>query len=317
MPTPQLRSKMTLPIVPTPFGADSELLLSDIPRLVDYYEGCGSDGLTILGVMGEANKLSPEETRLTIAEFMRHARDRMPVVVGVSNASLAASAEFARYAVGEGAAAAMLTPMTGIKTDDGVLSFFERFVEATDGKVPVCVQDDPRSSPVHMSVDAWVRISQLEQVVMLKHEPIPGLQQLSRVIDVQRRGEAKRVLIMTSTNGAHLPQELARGADGCMVGAAFSDAITEVCRLFWAGEVEAAMDLHDTVLPMIRHETAAFGLAVRKEILRRRGALTSNVVRYPGVALNATDLAELDLLIRRFERRLAELSITLRYKLAA
>jgi 4-hydroxy-tetrahydrodipicolinate synthase len=63
-------------------------------------------------------------------------------------------------------------------------------------------------------------------------------------------------------------------------------------------------------LPLIRHESQGpFGLAIRKEILRRRGALTSNTVRYPGSELDREDLLELELLMGRLERRLSELSI--------
>jgi 4-hydroxy-tetrahydrodipicolinate synthase len=310
--TPQtLHRRMTVPIVPTPFDASYSLLIADIPRLVDYYQGCGSDGMTILGVMGEAQKLSPSEIRLCVTEFTRRARGRMPIIVGVSNASLAASAEFATMAVGEGAAAAMLTPISGIASDSGVVSFFERFVEATKGAVPVCVQDDPRSSNVHMSLAAWRRISQLKPIIMLKHEPIPGLQPLSEIIQAQEDGSARRVILMTSANAAALPQELARGADGPMSGVAYSDAIAQICRLFWSGESDRAFDLHDALLPLIQHETGAFGLAIRKEILRRRGALTTNVVRYPGATLSAYDLTELDRLVARFERRLRELDIVL------
>ena len=110
----------------------------------------------------------------------------------------------------------------------------------------------------------------------------------------------------------YLPQELERGTNGTMVGVAYSDAIARICQLYWQGDVDGAADLHDAVSPIIRQEKQSqYGLAVRKEILRRRGALTSNSLRYPGVVLDTQDLADLDRLMMRLERRLAELSITL------
>jgi 4-hydroxy-tetrahydrodipicolinate synthase len=97
-----------------------------------------------------------------------------------------------------------------------------------------------------------------------------------------------------------------------MVGVAYQDAIVRICSLYWSGKIEAAFDLHDALLPLIRHEKQGpFGLAIRKEIMRRRGAMNTNFVRYPGSRLDARDLAELDVVIDRFEARLAELAIVL------
>ena len=68
-----------------------------------------------------------------------------------------------------------------------------------------------------------------------------------------------------------------------------------------------AEDLFDAYLPLVRHEQQpVFGLAVRKEILRRRGAIRSAAVRVPGPKLDALDLTELDRLLSRLEIRLRE-----------
>jgi 4-hydroxy-tetrahydrodipicolinate synthase len=301
-----------VPIVPTPFDRDGGLALGDIAGMVDYYEDCGVEGLTILGVMGEAHKLSTAETQATIDEFLRCSKDRLAIIVGVSSPSLARSAELGSYAVERGAAAVMLLPMNGLKGDDSVVGFYERYARDTDGHVPICVQDDPPVSQVELTTAAWCRISRLEPVVMLKHEPIPGLQKLTRAVEAEARGDAREVSILTSSNAMFLPQELVRGADGSMVGVAYADIITRITQLFWSGEEEAAFDLHDALLPLIRHEKQGpFGLAVRKEIMRRRGAMSTATVRYPGALLDARDLEELDRLVGRFEAVLAGLSVSL------
>ena len=63
--------------------------------------------------------------------------------------------------------------------------------------------------------------------------------------------------------------------------------------------------MFDVYLPLVRHEQQpGFGLAVRKEILRRRGAIRSAAVRSPGPKLDANDIAELDRLLARLEARL-------------
>jgi 4-hydroxy-tetrahydrodipicolinate synthase len=299
-----------IPIVPTPFGQGGDLALGDVGRLVDYYEACGVCGLTILGVMGEAGKLTTREIEDLVGEFLAQADGRLPVIVGVSGSSLAASAELGTWAVERGAFGVMLQPLSGLKEDSAVAGFFEAYAEKTRGRVPVCVQDYPTASGVHLSLAAWSRISRLESVFMLKHEPFPGLQKLTRIRRAEAAGDARRICVLTSNNALHLSQELARGADGAMVGVAYTDLIREVCGLYWEGLTDRAYDLYDALLPLIRHESQGpFGLAIRKEILRRRGALTSNTVRYPGSELDREDLLELGLLMGRLERRLSELSI--------
>lgn len=307
-----------LPIVPTPFLENGELAIKDIAKTVDYYEACGADGLTILGVMGEAFKLSAAETAAAIDEFTRCAKGRLSVIVGVSDRSLARSVEVGTYATDKGADGVMLLPLTGLKTDDSIVNFYERYVKETAGKVRICAQDDPPVSNVEFTVGAWSRVSQIDQVVALKHEPIPGLQKLTRILDAQESGTARKAAILTSSNGMYLPQELERGCDGSMIGVAYADAITRITKLFWAGESDRMFDLHDALLPLIRHEKqGGFGLAIRKEILRRRGAMSTNYVRYPGASLDKRDLEELDRLIDRFEARLRELSVSLELRRAA
>ena len=276
------------------------------------YRNCGVCGLTILGVMGESGKLTARETERCVSAFLDAAGD-CPVIVGASGTSLAASTELGVWAVEQGAAGVMLQPISGLVEDAAVVRYFELFIEKTGGSVPVCAQDYPLASGVHLSVAAWSRISRFEQVFMLKHEPMPGLQKLSRIRRAEADGTASRVSILTSNNAMHLPQELARGSDGAMVGVAFTDVIVEVCRLYSAGHAERAFDLYDAVLPLVRHESQGpFGLAIRKEILRRRGALGASKVRYPGAELDAEDLAELDAMMDRLQRRLDELAVPIR-----
>ena len=97
-----------------------------------------------------------------------------------------------------------------------------------------------------------------------------------------------------------------RGADGPMTGFAWPEMLVEVYDLFAAGKAEEAEDLFDIYLPLVKHEVQpAIGLALRKEVLFKRGAIKSPKQRAPGSSLTATDRAELEGLMARLERRLA------------
>jgi 4-hydroxy-tetrahydrodipicolinate synthase len=120
-----------------------------------------------------------------------------------------------------------------------------------------------------------------------------------------RRDDRRRVSILTGNGGLYLPQELARGADGAMTGFAWPEMLVEVCDQFVRGDSGEAEDLFDAYLPLVRHEQQpGIGLALRKEVLWRRGAIASPRQRTPGSSLNAEDRAELDRLIDRLDRRL-------------
>ena len=91
-----------------------------------------------------------------------------------------------------------------------------------------------------------------------------------------------------------------------MTGFAWPEMLVEVCVLFASDKAEEAEDLFDIYLPLVRHEVQpAIGLALRKEVLFKRGAIKSPKQRAPGSSLTAMDRAELEAIMTRLERRLA------------
>ena len=149
-------------------------------------------------------------------------------------------------------------------------------------------------------------VDDFKQLVMLKHEDAPGLAKLTRVREGEKKPGRRRVSILVGNGGLYYPQEMRRGADGAMTGFAWPEMLVQVYDLFARGESEKAEDLFDIYLPLVRHEVQpAIGLALRKEVLFRRGAIKSPRQRAPGSSLAAHDKAELENLIKRLERRLA------------
>ena len=78
--------------------------------------------------------------------------------------------------------------------------------------------------------------------------------------------------------------------------------LVEVIRLFKENRPDEAEDLFDLYLPVNRHELR-LGISVRKELLRRRGAIATATARYPAQPLRDIDHRELDGLLERLERR--------------
>jgi 4-hydroxy-tetrahydrodipicolinate synthase len=201
-----------------------------------------------------------------------------------------------------------VAPIGGLRTDEQIVNYFTLLCDRLGPDIPVVLQDYPQSTNVYFSVATVERIIETcPQVVMFKHEDCPGLAKLTRIREGGDNGSHRRVSILVGNGGLYFPQELARGADGAMTGFAYPDMLVEVWRLFGAGNAGAGEDLFDLYLPLLRHEQQpGFGLAVRKEILRRRGFIASSFVRAPGPKLTRPDLTELDWLMARLGERLKQ-----------
>lgn len=293
-------------IAATPFCDDGALDLESTDRLVDFYLERGVHGLTVLGLMGEASKLTPEEAARFVGRVTRRVDGRVPVIAGVSSPGLANLAALAHRVIDLGAAGVMVAPIPGLKGDEAVEAYFAAVFEALGPGVPVCVQDYPQETGVAITVPLVLRlVDRYPQLVVFKHEECPGLAKLSR-LRAEGAGH-RRLAVLVGNGGLYYPLELRRGADGAMTGFAYPEMLVEVYDRFTGGDPEGAEDVFDIYLPLLRYEQQpGFGLAVRKEILHRRGAIASAVTRRPGPRLGPTEIAELDTLLARLERRLKE-----------
>jgi 4-hydroxy-tetrahydrodipicolinate synthase len=284
-------------IAATPFLPDGALDLDSVDRATDFYLECGATGLTILGIMGEAGKLTADESRAVIARVT--ARATVPVVVGVSAPGFAAIEALSKAAMDRGAAGVMVAPPGHLRTDAQITGYFRTVAEVL-GDIPFVLQDFPLVTGVTLDPAVILKIVEdCPTCVMLKHEDWPGLDKITTLRRASDAG-ARRISILCGNGGLFLPEEIARGADGAMTGFAYPEMMRDVVAAAQAGESERAHDIFDAYLPLIRFETQpGLGLAIRKEILARRGAIAHATVRRPGPKLTPETLAELDRLMMR------------------
>ncbi|BBE72358.1 dihydrodipicolinate synthase family protein [Oharaeibacter diazotrophicus] len=290
-------------IAATPFHPDGALDLPSLERLTDFYVGAGVDGITILGIMGEAQKLEPAES-LAVARTVI-GRAGVPVVVGVSAPGFAAMRALAREAMEVGAAGVMIAPPPALRTDDQIVGYYAEAVAAIGDDVPFVLQDYPLIIGVVIAPGVIRRIVAAHpSCVMLKHEDWPGLEKISTLRRFSAEGTMRRISILCGNGGLFLDFETERGADGAMTGYAFPEMLVDLVALARAGRRDEAHDLFDAHLPLIRYEQQpAAGLAVRKHVLARRGVIASDAQRRPGAGLTPAARAEVDYLYDRVVRR--------------
>ena len=298
-------------IAVTPFSDSGELDLKSTDSMVDFYLDCGVNGLTVLGIMGEATKLTAEESATFVKRVLARVAGRVPVVVGASAPGFAPMKELTHSVMSLGAAGVMVAPPSSVRTDDQIVQYFNMVNETLGKDVPWVLQDHPVSTGVQMSTAVILRILKNSPTcVMLKHEDCPGLAKLSAIRAASDKGELTRVSILTGNGGGlFLPEELIRGADGAMTGFAYPEMMVEVCKAHASGYTERAQDIFDAYLPLARYEQqAGIGLAVRKHIMAERGVIASAAIRRPGPKLSAMDIADIARLTKRQNKRLAELA---------
>jgi 4-hydroxy-tetrahydrodipicolinate synthase len=306
MPLLSEAAKGVYVIAVTPFLDNGDVDWTSVDRMVDFYEEKGVTGLTILGQLGEAPKLTSAESR-DIAQRVI-ARASVPVVVGVTAPGLAPMRELADSVMEMGAAGVMVAPPWTTKTDDQAYAFYVSVGEAL-GRTPWVLQDYPLTTNVTIAprvIDRIVR--DVPNCVMLKHEDWPGLGKITALRASSDKGETRRISILCGNGGLFLPEEMGRGADGAMTGFCYPEMMVGVVENYTRGDVERAHDIFDAYLPLARYEQQqGIGLAARKYVLAKRGVISSAALRKPGAALSPADIADVERLLTRQARRLAEI----------
>ena len=300
-------NKGVIAIATTPFDENNYIDYDSVESLADYYLESGVSGVTILGVMGEAHKLNIEEQKSLIKKYSEKLKNKVPVIVGVSNPGIDNLELLSKFSMDAGASGVMVSGNNGLKNDDHIKTYFNQVLERTRD-IPVCLQDYPPTTNVYFSETVINNlIKNNPSIQMFKHEDCPGHNKLSRLIKYRKEKLNRNYSIFVGNGGLYVPQELRRGADGIMTGFAFIEMLVNVFDLFNNNSKENSEDLFDLYLPLIRHEQQfGIGLALRKFILQKRGVIKFSKVRAPGPALTYEDIQEMNNLLKRLEFKLIE-----------
>lgn len=293
MPGGRLRSGVHV-VTATPFLPDESLDEVSLRSLIDWCHDRGADGLLILGVMGEADRLSDRERERVVDHVLGHNAGRMQITVGVTAGSTVVARERAHDAIRRGADAVMVSPPPGSSAGDPLGDHFRRI--GADLGAPVVVQDHPASSAVKMPAEFIAGlVATLPPGSAVKLEDPPTPPKIARL-----RALAGTVPIFGGLGGVSLLQDLYAGTDGVMTGFGFPETLVHIVRAHQTGDAEAARQIFDDALPLMVFESQpGIATGLRKEILRRRGAIRHATVRHPAPPLDQTTLTELDEVLQR------------------
>jgi 4-hydroxy-tetrahydrodipicolinate synthase len=288
-------------VLPTPFKVGGDLDLESLKRVVDLFIGAGVNGLTALGVTSEVARMNERERVQVLETVVKHAAGRVHVVAGATADGLRGCIEYTKTAREMGASAVMISPPRMPKLNsDAVVRHFAAVAAAVE--IPIVVQDFPPVSGFAMEPWLLVRIARevpAAQTIKLEDPPTPF--KISRIREAAPEMELR---IFGGLGGVFLLEELMAGATGAMTGFAYPEILVKIVKLYHAGDVDAAAEAFYPYVPLMRFEfQEGLGMAIRKEVLRRRGVMEFADIRPPGAKLDAATAAALDRVLAWTERR--------------
>jgi 4-hydroxy-tetrahydrodipicolinate synthase len=289
-------------VLPTPFTVGGNLDLESLKRVVDLFIGAGVNGLTALGVTGEVSRMNERERVQVLETVLKHVAGRVHVVTGATADGLRTCIEYTKTAREMGASAVMISPPRMPKLNsDAVVRHFAAVAAAVE--IPIVVQDFPPISGFAMEPSLLVRIARevpAARTIKLEDPPTPF-----KTTRIREAAPDMELRIFGGLGGVFLLEELMAGAAGAMTGFAYPEILVKIVKLYHAGDVDAAAEAFYPYVPLMRFEfQEGLGMAIRKEVLRRRGVMECADIRPPGAKLDAVTSAALDRVLAWTERRL-------------
>lgn len=296
---PEGRFRGVFAIPPTPFDDAGNVDDVSLRRCVSFCLDAGVHGLVIGVNASEAIALTDDE-RCRVAEIVvEQVSGTVPVIVGVSGVSTAASVAYTRHAVEAGADAVMAMPPYVRHPPAQEIVTYYADVAAAAADLPIWIQDyvAPVGTPMSPSLLTQI-LTDVAGVDFLKEESAFAPQVMTAVRE--SAGESVKG-IMGGMAGRYLLEEYRRGACGTMPACEVADAHVLVWNALDRGDDGEARRLHTQLLPLLNYE-AMYSFTVYKEVLLRRGIIASAKTRVPGAGrLDPDNHRELDLLLRDLE----------------
>ncbi len=279
-------------VLPTPFTAAGDLDLESLKRVIDLFIGAGVNGLTALGVTSEVGRMNDSERVRVLQTVVRHVDGRVRVVAGATAEGVGTCIDRTRFARETGADAVMISPPRAPKLNsDAVVRHFAAVADAV--QIPIVIQDYPPVSGFAMEPWLLVRIASVvaaANTIKLEDPPTPF-----KTSRIREAAQGMDIGIFGGLGGVFLLEELMAGATGAMTGFAYPEILVKIVRLFRAGDLDAAAEAFYPYVPLMRFEfQEGLGMAIRKEVLRRRGVMDCADIRPPGAKLDAATTAALD-----------------------
>ncbi|UWR42655.1 4-hydroxy-tetrahydrodipicolinate synthase [Phaeobacter inhibens] len=279
--------KGSMPALVTPFS-NGELDLDTLKRLVEWHIDQGSTALVPVGTTGESPTLTHDEHETVIAEVVKIAAGRVPVIAGAGSNNTVEGKRFVQFAAEVGADAALVvTPYYNKPTQRGLIAHFTELHNCAD--IPIVIYNIPGRSVIDMTPATMGELAKLERIIGVKD----ATGDIARVS--QQRASCGADFIQLSGEDATALGFNAHGGVGCI--SVTANVAPKLCAEFQAatlaGDYALALEYQDKLMPL--HEAIFIepGLVGAKYGLSKLG-LCSEEVRLPLTGLEDSTKAAID-----------------------
>ena len=272
--------KGLMPALVTPF-VDGALDLTTLRALVERQIKAGCQGLVPVGTTGESPTLTHVEHEAVVAEVVKAAAGRVPVIAGAGSNNTAESMRLMQHAKSVGADAALVvTPYYNKPTQAGLIAHFTALHDSCE--LPIIIYNIPPRSVVDMSPETMGELAKLPRIIGVKD----ATGDLARVC--QQRITCGPDFVQLSGEDATAHGFNAQGGVGCIsVTANVAPALcAQMQAATLAGDYAKALELQDALMPLHQAIFTEPGLVGVKYAMSRLG-LCSDEVRLPLVPLTA------------------------------
>lgn len=282
----------------TPFSKNGQLNEDDLRKEVNFCLRAGVHGIAALVMSAEFSTLSDEERKKITEIVIEEVDHRIPVAIGTAGVSAEVAVMFSKHANDKGADAVIALPPY-VRKDDlyGIYKYYKAI--SNNVNIPIIVQNAPSPMGSALSPSFISKLAkEIEHVEYVKEENIPSPHYISSVLSCVGN-DVKGVF--GGSAGRWMITEFKRGACGWITACEFCDILVKVYEKLQSGNEEEARQIFNKIIPLIDMELL-LGEALSKEVLKRRGIITSNYVRISAnKSLDKYDRQELDILLKDVE----------------
>ncbi|SDC30904.1 4-hydroxy-tetrahydrodipicolinate synthase [Actinokineospora iranica] len=248
----------------TPFDETGAVDLDRAQDLARHLVELGNDGLIVNGTTGESPTTSDREKADLVRAVVEAVGDRATVVGSVGTYDTAHSVHLAREAEKAGAHGLLVvTPYYSRPPQAGLLAHFTAVADATP--LPVMLYDIPPRSVVPIEVDTLRRLAEhprIQAVKDAKGDLLAGSQVIASTDLAYYSGDDALNLPWVSIGGVGFVS---------VVGHVVAGRLRSMLDSHEKGEVVAARNIHNGLLPVLRAFSRVGGVVFSKAALRLRG----------------------------------------------
>ncbi|AOV97470.1 4-hydroxy-tetrahydrodipicolinate synthase [Edwardsiella hoshinae] len=230
----------------TPMDDKGHVDRASLKKLVDYHVASGTSAIVAVGTTGESATLSHDEHVNVVLQTLELADGRIPVIAGAgANATSEAIALTTRFNDSGVVGCLSVTPYYNKPTQEGLFQHFRAIAACTD--LPQILYNVPSRTGCDMLPETVARLAQIENIVGIK-EATGNLSRVGQIQDLVRDED----FILLSGDDASALDFMRLGGQGVISVTANVAArqMAEMCRLTLAGEIAAARDLNQRLMPL-------------------------------------------------------------------